>query len=235
MVDDKRAARVRALLARADDAAASPAEAEACRLKAVELIAKYSIDQALLGPSGDRTQVADRRLTLGAPYAQDKAVLVAMLATTLGGVGVMQRGAGSSWDAHIFAVDADHITDIANLLLAQLGYALAAQPVPPRQHPRAYRRAFIAGWRRTVIERIATARTRAAAQTSAQHAERLAVVLADRADLAQRRMAEVYPRRAHLRTSYSSTGHIAGSSAGQRADVGGVRLSTGAGQLMLDR
>ena len=47
-MSDPLLARVRKLLAKAEDPACTPAEAEAFTAKATELIAKYGVDQALL-------------------------------------------------------------------------------------------------------------------------------------------------------------------------------------------
>lgn len=237
--------RVKALLARADDQAATPAEAEACRLKAAELIAKYGIEQAVLDAArvgaawsgAPPMRVTDRQLTLGAPYAKEKAFLVLEVARLLGGLGVITRSAGlpagqhsgQPWVAHVFAVDVERIVTVAELLLVQLGQALTATAVPAWENPRAFRRAFTAGWRHTVISRIEQAHRRAAAESmSASGDDRLALVLADRRSLAEDRLAQVYPRRRAVQTTYRTTGFNAGRTAGDRADVGGARLPEGA-------
>ena len=70
-------ARVRKLLAKAEDPACTPAEAEAFTAKATELIAKYGVDQALLAEADPaRDPVGDRVVALDPPYALDKAGLL---------------------------------------------------------------------------------------------------------------------------------------------------------------
>src|SRR4051812_37551858 len=76
--------RVRKLLAKTEDPACTPAEAEAFTAKATELIAKYGVDQALLAavdPAVD--PVGDRLVRLDPPYALDKAGLLAAVAVPL--------------------------------------------------------------------------------------------------------------------------------------------------------
>src|SRR2546423_10085832 len=82
--DDAILAKVRKLLAKAENEACTPAEAEAFTVKAAELIAKYGIDRALLAetdPTSDR--VGDRVVVMDAPYARDKAALLSTVAYAL--------------------------------------------------------------------------------------------------------------------------------------------------------
>ena len=70
--------KVRKLLAKAEDPACTPAEAEAFTAKAAELIAKYGVDRALLAARDPATDpVGDRVIELYPPYALDKAGLLA--------------------------------------------------------------------------------------------------------------------------------------------------------------
>ena len=76
--------KVRKLLAKAEDEACTPAEAEAFTAKAAELIAKYGIDAALLADTEPETdRVGDRVIVLDAPYALDKACLLFSVAGPL--------------------------------------------------------------------------------------------------------------------------------------------------------
>src|SRR4051794_35012987 len=60
--------KVRKLLAKAEDPACSPAEAEALTAKATELIAKYGVDQALLAARDPaRDSVVDRMIEVPSP------------------------------------------------------------------------------------------------------------------------------------------------------------------------
>jgi hypothetical protein len=61
-------ARVRKLLAKAEAAGVTPAEAQALTAKAAELMAKYGIDRALLAAARPETdRPADRVIDVGNP------------------------------------------------------------------------------------------------------------------------------------------------------------------------
>src|SRR2546423_11457106 len=82
--DDAILAKVRKLLAKAENEACTQAEAEAFTAKAAELIAKYGIDRALLADTQpDTDRIGDRVIVLDAPYARDKAGLLHTVATAL--------------------------------------------------------------------------------------------------------------------------------------------------------
>ena len=77
-------ARVRKLLAKAEDAGVTAAEAQALTAKAAELMAKYGIDRARLAaerPETDRP--ADRVIDVGNPWARVQAHLLCGLASAL--------------------------------------------------------------------------------------------------------------------------------------------------------
>ena len=70
-------ARVRKLLAKAEDAGVTAAEAQALTAKAAELMAKYGIDRALLAADQPETdQPADRIVTVENPWGRVKAHLL---------------------------------------------------------------------------------------------------------------------------------------------------------------
>src|SRR3954469_12394641 len=85
--------KVRKLLAKAEDPACTPAEAEAFTGKAAELIAKYGVDSALLAASDPaRDPVGDRQVDIPAPYAVDKCSLLAGVAAELRCQSVRRQG-----------------------------------------------------------------------------------------------------------------------------------------------
>jgi hypothetical protein len=74
-------ATVRKLLAKAEDPAATPQEAETYNAKASDLMADYGIDRALLAAADPDTDVVgDRVVVTEAPYARDKATLLSGIA-----------------------------------------------------------------------------------------------------------------------------------------------------------
>ncbi|SDY24523.1 Protein of unknown function [Micromonospora pattaloongensis] len=221
-------AKVRKLLAKAEDPACTVAEAEAFTAKATELIAKYGVDRALLAardPASD--PVGDRLIDLLPPYALDKAGLLAGVATALRCRAVRRRGP-EGFTMHLFghASDLERVELLFTSLLVQAAHGLTATPVPPREHPAAFRRSWLAGFAAAVAARLHEAESAAAAESGAGGS--LALVLADRSAHVERRIAEVYPR---LRSAgprrLAGTGMTLGAAAGRRADLGGTGLRPG--------
>jgi hypothetical protein len=211
-------ARVRKLLAKAEDPACTPAEAEAFTAKATELIAKYGVDQALLAESDPaRDPVGDRVVTLDPPYALDKAGLLAAVAVPLRCRVVRRTRDGVR--IHLFghAADLERVELLFTSLLVQAAHGLAAVPVPAGEHPAAYRRSWLAGFAHAVGSRLTEAEKQAAA--AAPGAE---LVLVRRSDLVDRRMAEAYPKlRTAARRRLAGGGLEQGYAAGRVADLGG--------------
>lgn len=78
-------ARVRKLLTKAEDPAATAQEPEAYTAKASELMAAYGIDRALLAAADPTFDVVgDQVITLDPPYAAENAQLVVEVARSLG-------------------------------------------------------------------------------------------------------------------------------------------------------
>jgi hypothetical protein len=203
-------ARVRKLLAKAEDPACTPAEAEAFTAKATELIAKYGVDQALLHP-GTPDPVGDRMVTIVPPYARDKAALLAAVAMSLRCrvVHLERRGTARS---HLFghAADLERVELLFTSLLVQAAHGLAAAAVPCGEHPAAFRRSWLVGYTEAIRARLQESERSAVA--SAPGAE---LVLADRTTRVEQRRDEVYPRLARL-----GPRRLRGSGRGQGYAVG---------------
>ncbi|MGN9811825.1 DUF2786 domain-containing protein [Micromonospora sp. BQ11] len=218
--------KVRKLLAQAEDPACTPAEAAAFTAKATELIARYGVDRALLAARDPATDpVGDRVVEVVAPYARDKAGLLAAVADPLR-CRCVRRRSGNGFAMHLFgfASDLERVDLLFTSLLVQAAHGLAGVPVPPEEHPAAFRRSWLAGFAQVVAVRLRTAEEDAAADSGGSS---VALVLADRSDRVQRRLAEVYPR---LRTAaprrLAGSGFGSGAEAGRRADLGGARVGT---------
>ena len=217
--EDSLLARVRKLLAMAEDPACTAAEAEAFTAKATGLIAKYGVDQALLAaadPAAD--PVGDRMVTVDPPYARDKAALLAAVGTALRCrvVHLARQGTARS---HLFghAADLERVELLFTSLLVQAAHGLAAVPVPAYEHPAAYRRSWLAGYTQAIQARLWQAEQSAA--TAEPGAE---LVLIDRTDLVEQRRDQAYPRLAKLGPRRLRGGGLThGYRAGQTADLGG--------------
>jgi hypothetical protein len=235
---DAMLAKVRKLLAKAEDPACPPAEAEALTAKAAELIAKYGVDRARLAVSEPASDpIGDRRVTVLPPYARDKAELLSDLAYELRCRAVRRRAAGDDgYEMHLFgfASDLERAELLYTSLLVQAAHGLAATPVPDWEHPAAYRRSWLRGFRCAVADRLRAAEHRAGQAGDAAGGPSTAVVLAGRVDRVQQRLAQTYPTaRTARRRQLTGGGVRAGLAAGRRADLGGsaVPASRPAGAL----
>ncbi|MEH0935730.1 DUF2786 domain-containing protein [Micromonospora psammae] len=222
--------KVRKLLAKAEDPACTPAESAAFTAKATELIARYGVDRALLAARDPATDpVGDRVVEVLAPYARDKAGLLAAVADPLR-CRCVRRREGSGFAMHLFgfASDLERVDLLFTSLLVQAAHGLAGTAVPAGEHPAAFRRSWLAGFARVVGERLRAAEAGAVARTGA--ATGVALVLADRSHRVASRLSEVYPR---LRTAaprrLAGSGFTAGAVAGRRADLGGRGVADGVG------
>jgi len=228
--------KVRKLLAKAEDPACTPAEAEAFTAKAAELIAKYGVDAALLAESDpQRDPVGDRVIDIPAPYATEKCTLLSEVATELRcrAVRRLRRGsAGKEFSMHLFghAADLERVEVLFTSLLVQASFALAGHRIPGHQHVAAYRRSWLIGFARAVGQRLRAAEQRAAQQADAAAGatQSMALVLADRSAEVDRKLAEAYPKLSFAPPRRLMGGGMhAGFTAGQQADLGGVRLRPG--------
>lgn len=226
-------AKVRKLLAKAEDPAATAAEAESYTARAAALVASYGIDAALLAAEDPaRDPVEDRRVRLDAPYAADKADLLGTVAMRLRCqvVRLRTRGPdGTAWTLHVFGhrSDLERAEVLFTSLLLQASTRMRATPVPVWDHPAAFRRSWLAGFTAAVSGRLAV--TEQQAQRQADQAgtagASTAVVLADRAVAVREAADEAYPHaRAARGRQLSGSGAVDGFAAGQRADLGGTRL-----------
>jgi hypothetical protein len=234
-------ARVRKLLAKAEDPAATLQEAETYTAKATELMAAHGIERALLAAADPSLDViGDRVVVLDRPYAADKAQLLGSVAIALGCRTVRRTRypeGVKELSVHLFGhrSDLERAEILFTSLLLQAMQALARTPVPPWDHPAAFRRSWLAGFSTAVGRRITQAERTAADRAEERFAARgtsTALVLADRTAAVETARDTTYP---DLRTMaarrLSGSGTSAGWSAGQRADIGTTRLGGGRREL----
>jgi len=242
MVSDAILDKVRKLLAKAEDPACTPAEAEAFTAKAAELIAKYGVDSALLAAADPTVDpVGDLVIEVLAPYALDKCTLLAGVAEALRCRSVRRQGweqrgwyeRRKTFSMHLFG----HETDLRRTevlftsLLVQASYALVAATVPEWENVAAYRRSWFAGYTFAIVARLREAEERAANAADVQTTGRsVAVVLADRSAEVEQRVAEAYPRiRLAEPRRLAGSGMEHGYEAGRRADIGTPRVRSRGG------
>ncbi len=240
-------AKVRKLLAKAEDPAATAEEAETYTAKAAELMAAYGIDRALLAEQcPDSDSVGDRVVVLDAPYARDKSALLSSVAFALRCRAVRRiryvgTRATKEVSIHLFGFDSDllRVEILFTSLLVQAQTALVRVDAPPWESLAAYRRSWLAGFTAAVARRLHEAEERAAAEaqaaqdgaggrpgTGAGEDRSVALVLVDRSSRVEAAVDAEYPRLGTARTRrLSGSGGRSGWQAGQRADLGdGARV-----------
>ncbi len=179
--------RIRALLAKAE-ATGFPEEAEALSAKAQELMARHSIDEALLAagaPAADAPRA--RRLGVDAPYEEAKAVLLHAVADANRCRAVWNEALGFSTVVG-FEPDLEAVELLYTSLLVQATTAMtkaeAAQRAQGRKRTKTFRQSFLAAYAHKTGTRLAAAATETAAEMAAtQPTAALLPVLATR-DLA---------------------------------------------------
>jgi hypothetical protein len=228
-------AKVRKLLAKAEDPAATADEAEIYNARASELMAAYGIDRALLAAADpDSDIVGDRVVVLEAPYARDKATLLSAVGHQLRCRSVLRTrypDGVKELSVHLFGYDSDLVrTDLLfTSLLVQASGGMVRARVPRGESMAAFRRSWLAGFTQAVVDRLAAAERRAAAAADASNGasgRSVALVLADRSTVVEDALVRHYPRlQAGRRRTLSGSGMADGWEAGRRADLGGTRLS----------
>lgn len=227
-------AKVRKLLALAEDPAATEQEAQTYTTKATQLIADYGLDQALLAHRDPMTDpVGNRVLTVDAPYAADKAELLSTVAHRLRCRAVRRTrwcDGRREFSLHLFGhrSDLERTELLYTSLLVQAAAGIARTPVPPYEHKAAFRRSWLAGFCQAVNHRL-RASERAARADSADRFQASGtsteLVLADRTAQVEAALHDAYP---HLATApprrLSGSGGRDGWAAGQRADLGERRV-----------
>lgn len=216
---------IRKLLAKAEGAA-TPAEAEAYTAKAVELMARHGVDEALLGAAEPgRDEIGATRVPVEDPYSAGKARLLGWVAGALGCRCVLH----GAWAGKVAAVTVfGHATDRhrvevlhTSLLLQATTQLVRLRPPDPGESVAAYRRSWLHGFAVEVHRRLSDAERAAAVAHRPVHGPSVALVLADRHERVQRAYAEAFPVLGRSRRSVlSGSGFGAGSHAGSRADLG---------------
>ncbi|QDI70163.1 aromatic acid decarboxylase [Streptomyces calvus] len=181
--------RIRALLAKAE-ATGFPEEAEALSAKAQELMARHSVDEALLAARTPAAETPDAcRIGVEPPYEQAKAVLLDAVAGANHCRAVWNEALGFSTVVG-FAGDLEAVELLYTSLLVQATTAMtraeAAQRAGGRKRTKTFRQSFLASYAHRVG-------TRLAAVAEAQVSGDLLPVLASRAVAVTDRTDRLFP------------------------------------------
>jgi hypothetical protein len=215
--DSRTLTRIRALLAKAE-ATGYPEEAEALSAKAQELMARHSVDVALLSagaPSPDAPGAC--RIGVEPPYEQSKAVLLDAVAGANHCRAVWNEAFGFSTVVG-FETDLDVVELLYTSLLVQAQTAMtgaeAEQRAGGRKRTKAFRQAFLAAYAHRVGTRLQTV-----AET--QVTDDLLPVLASREVAVTGRLDSMFPETTttRLRGVRDEAGWTEGARAADRAEV----------------
>ncbi|PWI17130.1 aromatic acid decarboxylase [Streptomyces sp. Act143] len=209
--------RIRALLAKAE-ATGYPDEAEALTAKAQELMARHSVDEALLDAQAPTHDIPGAcRIGVEPPYEQAKAVLLDAVATANHCRAVWNEPFAFSTVVG-FGPDLEAVELLYTSLLVQATAAMtkaeAAQRAGGRKRTKTFRQSFLAAY----AHRVGT-RLRAAAET--QVGDDLLPVLATREVAVTDRVDRMFPETTttRLRGVNDEAGWVEGAEAADRAQV----------------
>ncbi len=207
--------RIRALLAKAESTG-FPEEAEAFTAKAQQLMARHSIDHALLDATAGGGDGPDtRRIIIANPYEGPKAMLLQVVAKANGCRAVNFKEYGLSTIVG-FEPDLDAVELLYTSLLVQAVRAMTAANARPdrygRNDVRSFRQAFLGAYADRIGERLADAAEEAHAEATA--GTDLVPVLAARTEAVTTAFDELFPNRV---TGTARIGNLAGWASGRAA------------------
>ncbi|MEU0946475.1 DUF2786 domain-containing protein [Streptomyces canus] len=216
--DARMLGRIRALLAKAE-ATGFPEEAEALTAKAQELMARHSVDEALLDARAPAKDIPGAcRIGVEPPYEQAKAVLLDAVATA--------NHCRAVWNEPFafttvvgFEGDLTAVELLYTSLLVQAQSAMAkaeaAQRAGGRRRTKTFRQSFLAAYAHRVGDRLRTA-------AEAPVTDDLLPVLASREVAVTDRTERMFPRTTttRLRGVSDEAGWTEGARAADRAQVG---------------
>lgn len=230
---------IRKLLAKAEGAA-TPAEAEAYTAKAVELMARHGIDEAMAAAAEPgRDGIGAVRVPMDDPYSAAKSRLLGWVASAFGCRCVLHGAWGGKVEAvTVFghASDRERVELIyTSLLLQATTQVVRLRPPRPGESVAAYRRSWLHGFAVEVHRRLTAAEAGAAEEASRvdPSGPSPALVLADRRSRVDEAYAEAFPVLGRARRStLSGSGYGAGTRAGSRADLGRISVSRSQGRAL---
>jgi hypothetical protein len=233
-VDERILARVRALLAKAESTN-YPAEAETFTAGAQALMARHSIDHAMLTATGEAPsdEPTGRRIGIDNPYEAPKATLLDAVASANRCRAVWAREFGFATVVG-YPTDLDTVEVLFTSLLVQATTAMTREGSRTYRgggsRTRSFRQSFLLSYAHRIRERL-TETTRHETETAAtEHGrDRLLPVLASRDEEVQRTTTAMFP---HLTmrsagTAWDREGWASGRAAADLATLSGAPPITG--------
>ncbi|MFJ6680557.1 DUF2786 domain-containing protein [Streptomyces werraensis] len=234
MNENPQVAKIRALLAKAEDPAASPEEAEAYFTKAAALMAKYGIEQAMLAEARPETdKLEHREFKIKGKYVPDRAALLFSIGNALGARNVYwsrtDYETGKRYrlvKIYAHASTLDRIEMLFTSLQLQALNGLGKVRPQYGESVTAYRKSWLAGFASSVYRRLTEAEN-AAVQEADRHGTGAELVLVKREAAVDRYFKAAHPKvKTAPRRRLTGTGWQDGRAAGDRADLGGKGIGT---------
>ncbi|MFH9131746.1 DUF2786 domain-containing protein [Streptomyces griseoaurantiacus] len=222
-------ARIRALLAKAE-ATGYPEEAEALSAKAQELMARHSIDEAVLASGGTAARDGGGdapgacRIGVDPPYETAKAVLLDAVASANRCRAVWHEEFGFStvvgFEADLEVVELLH-TSLLVQATAAMTAAEAAQRAGGRRRTKTFRQSFLAAYAHRMGDRLAAAVREQTAEAAGEGGRDLLPVLAARDVAVTEHLERMFPKTVttRLRGVSDEAGWHQGTAAADRARV----------------
>lgn len=222
-VDPRVLSRVRALLTKAESTQFE-AEAEALSAKAQELMARHSVDRAVVDShGGEGAEPLGRRIGVEAPYIDAKVLLLSEVASANRCRSVWSRGL-CFCTVFGFEPDVEAAELLYTSLLVQAGTAMRAagrvRDHTGRSRTRSFRQSFLVGFATRIGERLHEVTRSTTEQAEADHGASLLPVLAGRSANVDEACATAFPDQvAHAPKASSDLGFFAGKLAADQASV----------------
>ncbi|MFE0104158.1 DUF2786 domain-containing protein [Streptomyces sp. NPDC059009] len=236
MPEDGKLAKIRALLAKAEDPAASEEEAQAYFAKAADLMAKYGIERAMLTlNTPDADKISFRLIKIEGSYVEERRLMAAYIAKALSVEPLLSRTRlpgekrfSYYLEMYGFESDLERVEMLYTSLSLQASNGLRGTRPEWWESTTltAHRKAWLRGFAFTVSERLKAAEGRAKKEAEAEHGSSVALVLADRAALAKKAADDANPDVSDYKPRFrSSNAFDQGQAAGRSADIGATRLT----------
>jgi hypothetical protein len=223
-IDERVLSRIRALLAKAESTT-FPAEAETFTAGAQALMARHSIDHALLAAldQSSSQEPTGRRIGIDSPYEVPKAMLLAAVAEANRCRTVWSRQLCFS-TAIGFPADLDAVELLFTSLLVQATTAMmqagSRSDGYGRSRTRSFRQSFLTAYASRIGQRLAEATGKQTTKAATEHPDRnLLPVLAARNEAVDEAVAAMFPEMTHhaLGSVTHTEGWFCGLSAADRA------------------
>lgn len=218
---------IAALLAKANNPAATKAEQETYTQHAMYLMAKFGIEEHQLRVTNKQSvKAVMKSFKLTNPYVTHKGKLITGIARAFGTKPVYIN----KNDVRVIGLPEDiaRVELLFASLLMQLfiGLKAAEADKPYWEHGKTFKHSWVLGFVSTVVQRVQDAAHRATTEAKAS-TPGTDLVLADRKSLVDAKVAKLFPNLTTYRRSTannSTSGRALGAEAGRRADIGHPRL-----------